>query len=127
MNTKAIQGPTGQGNSQDGGLPNSGGNFSNAIGFETTGAPSAGIGNHPSIDASNASSMPTGQGDSATPPVAVEPAPPSGNDVEQFFDIGDGTANDFDPQAATLPEQAYAKPTGPWTGSALGPGMRSGG
>lgn len=127
MNTKAISGPTGQGDSQAGALPDSGGNFSNAIGWSTTGAPSAGIGNHPDIGMSNASSMPSGQGDSAVPLVAMEPAPPSGGQVEQYFDIGDGTSQDVDPQAAALPEQAYAKPTGPWTGSILGPGMRSGG
>ena len=124
MNTKAIQGPQGQGTDQDGGLPDSGGNFSNAINAVTLGAAAATIGNFP--QPGDASVNPVGQGNSATAPQPAMPAPPSDGNVEQYYDPGAGMG-EATPTTDGLPEQGYAKPTGPWTGSALGPGMRSGG
>lgn len=118
MNTKAIPGPTGQGAARAGDLPISGGDFANVLSPGTTGVNAAGIGNFPQPGASNADAAPSGQGDSQAGYVPATPSAPSG-DIEQYFDPAE-TSRD---SASATPEQAYAKPTGGNTPSALGPGM----
>lgn len=90
--------------------------------IDRTTAGEGGFTNEPAFPNDNAFPIPATPGDHA-PAQASEPAPPSGNDVEQYYDIGDNAGEDISSATAALPEQAYAKPLDSPAPSALGPGM----
>lgn len=89
--------------------------------IDRTTAGEGGFTNEPAFPNDNAYPIPATPGSFVQAPLA-EPAPPSGDAVEQYYDPGDDMGEP-DPQVAGLPEQAYAKPTDSASPSALGPGM----